>query len=183
MKKPVLLIISAVVIIAVACGVYFAVTGGEKDNTTTVSETSSVSQETESTSEIQTTETTTESTTETTSAATDKKDNLSYIYKGYWYLVDVDKDACYVFSFGKDGKVDLAQFDDTNIIGEDPQYFKGYADYKLKNNQITIEKMPKVMLIDSATIDIKDGKLFVGDEELEHHDDLKMSYAVKRVVK
>ena len=94
-------------------------------------------------------------------------------------MFDEDNVACYVFKFNGKGKVDLVQFDETNIVYEDPQYFKGYTNYKLSGDTVTIKKMPKTMLIKSLNLTVKDGKLFADGKELEKHSKVKLSYAVE----
>lgn len=182
MKKPALIIVAGVAIIAAAAGAFFAGSQNSGGSTTAPSgETTSVTQAVESktsqtTSEPSetTTVTTSDATTETTTAT-----DTSFVTNGFYYLYDDEKTACYVFSFDGKGKVNLVQFDDTNIIDEDPEYFKGYAKYSIKDGTVTLSSMPKSFLLKSLTLTVKDGKLYADKTVLEKHGDVSMSYAVK----
>ena len=84
-----------------------------------------------------------------------------------------------MFSFNGKGRADLAVFDESNIVYEDPQYFEGFASYKVSGNKIEITKLPSTVPMSSITLTAKDGTLYSDKTELESHRDLKLSYAVK----
>lgn len=188
MKKPIIYAISGVVVVGVIIGGYFAFTSGDMGETTTapVTETTTVAASTTAattTAQATTTQTTT-STTEATSAAETKKqsspeDKYAFIRSGVYYVFDDSKTACFALSFKKGGKVNIAQFDESNIVYEDPQYYKGFAEYKIDGNKIIIEKMPENVLVDSLTLTAKDGALYYGNMKLENHSDVKLKYAAE----
>ena len=188
MKKPVIYALSGVVVIGLIAGGYFAFSSNDKGGATTtaVTETESTSASTTaaSTTAQTTTETTAESTTETTTQAESTKattagDKYAFVRKGVYYLFDDSKTACYALAFKKDGKVNVTQFDESNIVYEDLQYYKGYTEYTMDGNKIVIAKMPESVLVDSLTLTAKDGNIYYGKTKLEKHPDVKLAYAAE----
>lgn len=192
MKKPIIYAISGVIIVGVIAGGYFAFSGGNKDETTTaattvtetasaVTENSTATTAKQTTENAKTTEAASETTTETTKKAekTTAEDKYAYIRSGVYYIYDDSKNACYVLKFKKDGKVNVTQFDESNIVYEDPQYFKGFTEYSMDGNTVVIPKMPETVLVDSLKLTAKDGELYYGKTKLEKHGDVKLKYAAE----
>ena len=178
MKKGLAIVIAGVIIVATAAGAYVIGTKGDKPNAPT--ETSSLTQASETTAPAETetettTETTTESTTETTEAATVKEP--AFIKNGYFYLFDDKNTTCTVFKFGKNGKVDIAYFDKTNLVDEDPEYFKGYAEYTFDGETLTVKKLPKAVKKSSISLTVKGSKLYCDGEKLDQNSKLSLIYA------
>ena len=185
MKKPLIYIVSGLIIIGVAAAAYFGVVRNENipKNTPQTSQsaasedsTDATASETETVSTTETTEST--ETTETTKQKTTAAESTEFIKTAYFYLFDEKNTACYVFSFNGKGRADLAVFDESNIVYEDPQYFEGFASYKVSGNKIEITKLPSTVPMSSITLTAKDGILYSDKTELESHRDLKLSYAV-----
>ena len=174
MKKGLAIVIAGVIIVAAAAGAYVVGTKDDKPTTTT-SETSSQAQVTESTTAA-TTETTTKSTTESTTESTTAA-LPAFVSKSYYYLFDDKNTTCIVFKFGKNGKVDLAYFDETNLIDEDPQYFKGYASYTFDGEKITVNKLPKAVKKSAITLEVKKDKLYCDGTQLESKDKISLVFA------
>lgn len=189
MKKPLIYIVSGILIVGAVTGGYFATVGSDKNNaaTTTASETVSATETTtvSTTAQTQTTASTTQTTATTTKAAstTSAGDKYAFVRQGVYYIYDDSKTACYALAFKKDGKVNVSQFDESNIVYEDPQYFKGFTEYRMDGNKVVIDKMPENVLVDSITLTAKDGALYYGKTKLENHGDVKLKYAAEHFKK
>ncbi len=181
MNKKTVTIIAVIVIAAVAVAAGYAVYNNGRERTTSAPTDTSVTQITEATSVTTSaaTETTAESTTQTTTSTTVKAADTSFLKKGYYYLYDKDAYTCCVFKFNGKSGVDIVMFDRVNIVDEDPQYFKGSAQYTVKGDTVVINKLPEIVGDSSITLKVKDNKLYSGKTALEKHDDIKISYAVK----
>ena len=185
MKKPLIYIVSGIIVVGAVAGGYFATVGSDKNGTTTsaVTETSSVTESTtaSTTAQTQTTAGTTQTTAATTKAAstTSAVDKYAFVRQGVYYIYDDSKTACFALSFKKDGKVNVSQFDESNIVYEDPQYFKGFTQYRMDGNKVVIDKMPENVLVTSLTLTAKDGALYYGKTKLENHSDVKLKYAAE----
>ncbi len=174
-KKAILAIVLAAVII-IGAGVGFTLNRNKiKDNTTTTQPVS-VSQESTSQGDTTTENTETEksSTTETT---TEAKNPYPFLYQGYWYFYNDEATSAIAIQFSGDDDVNIAYFDEYNVMGEDPKYFKGDADYKIIDGKIVIDDLPDVAGIESFILDIDGETLKYGETELEHFDDLSLEHA------
>ncbi|MDD6354868.1 MAG: hypothetical protein PUG26_00780 [Oscillospiraceae bacterium] len=185
MKKVIFSVIGVVVVVAVIVAVATHKPADSGKNTTASAPESSASQQVESSSNTtaqptEQTSSTTESTTkpsDTTAKGGDSKAPAA-ISGGYWYLYDEKNTACYVFSFGDNGAVDLAVFSEDNINEEDAKYYTGYAEYKLNGKTITFKKLPKEILLKDIKLTLNGNNLVYDGKNLAHHDDLKIDYAI-----
>lgn len=145
---------------------------GNDDMTDVADDIDSITTEAQTTSELPT-EAIDDSTTEDATV-----DALSVIKGGYWYLYDEENVICYTFSFKDNGEVDLTLFDDSNISGEDAQYYKGYSTYVLNGNRVEMHKLPKNFEDRKIDLVIDGNNLQYEGNNLGHHDELSIEYAI-----
>lgn len=106
------------------------------------------------------------------------EDKNLFIKNGLWYLFDDENTVCYVFSFGDNKNVDLAIFNQSNINGEDPQYFEGYSTYEINSNILKVKIPASFDKNEQKILKIKNKNLYFDNIKLENHKDLKMDYVL-----